>query len=178
MQSVIAFARRSKSGETAALYMPPRIVDEITGFFDNPQDDLLKELFSVVTIKAPDSSKIEFPAAVFYRLIDDVRGRSYRGLQIAEEEVEKTAQEFMGRETLPKIQLQKTMGPIVKGLRMRYRNATRNGFLDSVADLDLIVLAKELNGSVVSADEGVLIWARHFGVKETPAPVFGKLLSA
>lgn len=169
MKSVIEMAKKGKEGGTATFYMPPRIADEIRGFFDDPQTDILKELFAAVTIKAPDASKIEFPAHVFYKLVDDVRSRSYRGLQIAEEEVEKTATQFMGKETLPKVELQKTIGPIVKNLRLRYRNATRTGFLDSVADLDILVLAKELSGSVVTTDEGVLIWARHFGIKETPA---------
>lgn len=177
MKSVISIAKQAKADGTAAFYMPPRIADEVRGFFEDPQTEILKELFAIVTIKAPDTSKIEFPAHVFYRLVDDVRGRSYRGLQIAEEEVEKTAEQMMGKETLPKIHFQKTIGPIVKNLRLRYRNATRNGFLDSVADLDLIVLAKELDGSVVTTDEGVLIWARLFGVKETPAHVLAKRVS-
>lgn len=178
MKHVITGAQKAKADQSAAFYVPPRVADEIRGFFDDPQTDILKELFSVITVKAPTTSTLSFPADVFYKLVDDIRGRSYRGLQIAEEEVEKTATQMMGKETLPKIQFQKTMGPIVKNLRMRYRNATRNGFLDSVADLDLIVLAKELDGSVVSTDEGVLIWARHFGVKEMPASAFGKLISA
>ncbi|MBI1862590.1 RNA ligase partner protein [Candidatus Microgenomates bacterium] len=178
MQKVIDFAVRSKADNSAVLYMPPRIVDEISGFFDNPQEDILKELLSVVIIKAPDASQVQFPAPVFYRLIEDVRNRSYRGLQIAEEEVEKTATEMMGKEVLPKVPFQKAIGAIIKTLRMRYRNATRTGFLDSVADLDLIMLAKEVNGCVVTTDEGVTIWARHFGVKEMPATAFGKRLSA
>lgn len=174
MKHIVGLAKKAATDGTGAFYMPPRIADEIRGFFDDPQAAILTELFAVVTIKAPDIAKIDFPAHVFYRLVDDVRGRSYRGLQIAEEEVEKTAWQMMGKETLPKIHFQKTIGPIVKNLRLRYRNATRNGFLDSVADLDLIVLAKELDGSVVTADEGVLIWARYFGVKEMPAHALAK----
>ena len=177
MKAVIAFANNARTAKTAAFYMPPKIADEIRGFFPDGETETLKELFTVVTIKAPDTADISFPAHVFYRIVDDVRGRSYRGLQIAEEEVEKTAREMMGKEVLDKVPFQKAMGSVKKNLRMRYRNATRAGFLDSVADLDLIVLAKELDGAVVTTDEGVLVWARHFGVKEMPAPVFGKRFS-
>ena len=64
----------------------------------------------------------------------------------------------------------------IKNFRDRYRNATRTGFLDSVADLDLIVLSKEINGFLVTSDDGVLSWGRIFGIKEMPASVFRKRL--
>jgi predicted DNA-binding protein (UPF0278 family) len=45
-----------------------------------------------------------------------------------------------------------------------------------LADLDLVVLAKQKDGFLVSTDEGVLSWGRVFGVKEMPAAVFSKRL--
>lgn len=177
MKTVVDYANRARESKSAVFYMPPRIAEEIRGFFPDGETETLKELFSVVTIKAPDISTVSFPAHVFYQMVEDIRNRSYRGLQIAEDEVEKTAESMMGTEVLPKIAFQKAVGHTIKNLRLRYRNATRAGFLDSVADLDLIVLAKELDGSVVSTDEGVLIWARYFGVKEMPASAFGKRFS-
>jgi predicted DNA-binding protein (UPF0278 family) len=67
---------------------------------------------------------------------------------------------------------QKKTGEIVKNLRDRYRQATRVNFLDSVIDLELITLAKELDGTVVSADEGVVRWGRFFGIKEIDPHLF------
>ena len=59
------------------------------------------------------------------------------------------------------------IGSVIKKFRERYRQATRFSFLDSLADLDLIVLTKEIDGNLVSSDEGVILWGRKFGVKET-----------
>ena len=69
-----------------------------------------------------------------------------------------------------------TIGKFIKNFRYRYRNATRTGFLDSVADLDLIVLSKEVDGFLVTSDDGVLSWGRTFGIKEMPSSIFRKRL--
>ena len=68
------------------------------------------------------------------------------------------------------------MGEIIKKFRLRYRQATRFGFLDSTADLDLIVLTKEIDGFLVSTDEGVLLWGKTFGVKIMSALGFRRRL--
>ena len=68
------------------------------------------------------------------------------------------------------------IGKFIKSFRERYRQATRFGFLDSTTDLDLIVLTKELDGFLVSTDEGVVSWGRVFGVKEiSPSALKGRL---
>jgi uncharacterized protein len=97
-------------------------------------------------------------------------------MDVAEEEIKKAGQMFIGKEHMDKVLFEKSIGPVVKTFRERYRNATRVGFLDSLADLDLIMLAKEYDGAVVSTDEGVLKWGRMFGIREMPAHVFGKIM--
>ncbi len=158
------------------VYMPPRIVDELTSFFDEPVPNYLLGFLSCVTIKSPDIAKIDFPASIFYQLISDIRTRSYRGLTIAEEEIKKAAQLSPATQSGKDFEI--AVGPVVKTLRDRYRTATRVGFLDSLADLDLIVLARELEAELVSTDEGVIHWGRVFGVKECSAIAFGKLLAS
>jgi len=163
---------RKKEGQT--FYMPPRILEEFTGFFDDEKQLFLQELIAELTVKAPDVNNIQIGAGLFYKLVNEIRNRSYRGMDIGEEEIKKGAQMFVGKEHMDKITFEKSIGPTVKGFRERYRNATRVGFLDSLADLDLIMLAKETDGIVVSSDEGVLKWGRMFGVKEMPPHVFGQ----
>lgn len=161
-------------GEVEA-YMPPRIVDELTSFFDEPVPNYLSDFLLCVTIKSPDIAKIDFPASIFYQLISDIRTRSYRGLTIAEEELKKAAQ--LNPATQSGKDFEIAVGPVVKTLRDRYRTATRVGFLDSLADLDLIVLTRELEAELVTTDEGVIHWGRVFGVKECSATAFGDLLT-
>lgn len=168
----------TKCGEKAQLYMPPRIVEEFLGFFDNKEQETIKKLLSHIIVKSPNIDSFQFPASVFYTLVEDIRNRSYRGLRTGEEEIEQAAQSFMGGTQLTKMEFQKKVGVQIKGFRDRYRQATRVGFLDSIADLDIIVLAKELDGIVVSTDEGLLKWSRLFGVKEMSPAVFGEKMRA
>lgn len=166
-----------KKRGAAEFYMPPSIVDEFLGFFEDKEQKFLKDFLSQVAVKSPDVPKVDFNASIFYKMVEDIRGRSYRGLTVAEEELKRASQALMGQ-TLEKKDFEIKVGEFVKNLRDRYRNATRTGFLDSVADLDLIVLAKEVDGYLVTTDEGVKSWGRIFGVKEMEANVFGRKLSA
>lgn len=179
-------ARKLKSANKAEFFMPPRVVDEFLSFFENKEQPFLKDFLSVITVKSPDVSRMMFPAQIFYELVADIRERSYRGLNIGEEEIEKAGKVMLDKsfdfaqdkKTLTTKDFQISIGPIIKKFRERYRQATRLGFLDSVADLDLIVLTKVLEGNLVSSDEGVIRWGRMFGIKETPVAVWRKQLEA
>lgn len=168
--------KKLKKNSKANFYMPPRIVDEFLSFFEDKEQGFIKNFLSVVDIKSPNSSGADFSSKIFYQLIEDIRNRSYRGLNIAEEEIIKAGEMTSGKKYESKKDFQIEIGKFIKNFRNRYRNATRTGFLDSVADLDLIVLSKEVNGFLVTSDEGVLSWGRIFGIKEMPASVFQKRL--
>ncbi|MCX7881046.1 MAG: RNA ligase partner protein [Patescibacteria group bacterium] len=155
----------------ALFFMPPKAVDEFLSFFENKEESFVKKFLSLLLIKSPEIDKISFSARVFYKLINEIRQRSYRGLNIGEEEIEKAGKLMLGLGKLEKKEFQMKIGEIIKNFRDRYRKATRAGFLDSLTDLEMIVLAKEQDGYLVSSDEGVLIWGRIFGVKEL-APSF------
>ncbi len=168
--------KKLKKNSKAVFYMPPRIVDEFLSFFENKEQEFIKSFLSTVNVQSPNPSAIDFSSQIFYKLIEDIRNRSYRGLNIAEEEISKAGEMTSGKKFESKKDFQIAIGKFIKNFRDRYRNATRTGFLDSVADLDLIVLSKEVDGFLVTSDEGVLSWGRTFGVKEMPASVFQKRL--
>lgn len=167
-------AKKGKKEGFVQFCMPPRIVEELLSFFENKEQPFLKEYLAEVMIKSPSIDTLQFSASTFYTLVDDIRQRSYRGLRVGEEEIEGAARAFQHAGELTKMEFQKKVGTQIKGFRDRYRQATRFGFLDSIADLDIIVLAKELNGTIVSADEGLLKWSRLFGVREMAPDVFGQ----
>lgn len=165
-EAVTDYAARLRKVDQAQFYMPPKIVDELMTFVSG-DESYIKNFLAEVTIKAPQKSEMKFSADVFYDIVEDIRHRSYRGLQVAEEELGVAVQSMSSQSpNMSKIDYQKAIGAHIAKLRERYRTATRVKFLDSVADLDIIVLAKELEGTVVSADEGVIQWARKFGVRE------------
>ena len=176
VKKLTEMVNKLKAAKKAEFFMPPRVVDEFLSFFDNKEQQFLKNFLSVITVKSSDVAKAEFPAQVFYELVADIRQRSYRGLNIGEEEIEKAGRVMLGKNNLSTKDFQIQIGSVVKKFRERYRQATRFGFLDSVADLDLIVLTKELDGFLISTDEGVIRWGRLFGVKETPVSVWKKKL--
>lgn len=177
LEALTAQMKVLKSRKLAEFYMPPRIVEEFLSFFENKNEEYVQDFLSAVVVKSPSVGDNMLPASVFYSLVDEIRKRSYRGLNIAEEEIEKAGQELMGQQNLEKKDFQIKIGGFIKKFRDRYRNATRYGFLDSVADLDVIVLAKELHGTIVSTDEGVIYWARLFGAREALPDVWKKQLS-
>ena len=172
VKKITEIGEKLKTAKLGEFYMPPRVVQEFLSFFPDKEQALLKDFLSTVTVKSPDIGKIGFSAQVFYELVGDIRQRSYQGLRIGEEEIEKAGRQMMGKNNLPTKDFQIQIGSVVKKFRERYRQATRFGFLDSLADLDLIVLAKEIDGFLVSTDEGVLRWGRIFGVKEALAGVW------
>ncbi|MGB9882948.1 MAG: RNA ligase partner protein [Microgenomates group bacterium] len=160
----------------ARFLMPPQAVDEFLSFFEDKNQEFLKEFLSVITIKSVDLGKINFSSQVFAKLIQDVRQRSYRGLNIAEEEIENAALEFAGAKLENKKDFQIKIGKFINRFRERYRKATRFGFLDSLTDFLLIALAYQEEAFLVSTDEGVLRWSQEFAVKQMPALVFAKRL--
>lgn len=177
--AVTKAVKKLKNEKKGEVFMPPSIIKEFLSFFDDKEQAFLKDFLAVVTAKSPNMAGVEFHADIFYKLVNDIRDRSYKGLAIAEDELKRIAKEQLGADApSSKQDFEKTVGRHIKTLRDRYRNATRTGFLDSVADLDLIVLAKEQDAHLVSTDEGVIAWGRSFGIKEMDATVFGKKLSA
>lgn len=165
MEEITRYAEALYQSQKGVLYMPPRIVEEMETFV-SPHEPYFIRFLAMIQVKSPDIEAVTFPGQAYYDLVEEIRQRSYRGLQIGEEEMALAVKDLREMGELSHIEYQKAIGKHVATLRDRYRNATRVKFLDSVADLDLIILAKELNATVVTADEGVLIWARKFGVQE------------
>lgn len=166
VRQVTKIAERLKTNKKAEFFMPPRVVEEFLSFFEDKEQSFIKDFLSIVTVQSPNTGNVNFPAGLFYKLVEDVRERNYKGLNIGEEEIEKAGKLMLGKGRLSTKDFQIQIGGVIKKFRERYRQATRFGFLDSLADLDLIVLAKELNGFLISSDEGVIRWGRVFAVKE------------
>ncbi len=170
--------RQAKTDNLASFYMPPTIVAEIESFFENPKQTFLTDFFGLISIKTPTLSEAHASATIIGEIILESRNRAFRGMKVGEEEIARAAELFMGKESLGKKEFQMAIGQIVTKYRDRFRNATRTGFIDSVADFELIMLARELEGVLISTDEGVISWGRKFGVQEMNPSVFGKKLQA
>ncbi|HFB83580.1 MAG TPA: RNA ligase partner protein, partial [Thermodesulfatator sp.] len=54
---------------------------------------------------------------------------------------------------------------IINTLRRKYREALREGIVDSKEDIELVLLTMELDGLLLSADQGVLNLADKLGLR-------------
>ncbi|MFO0793409.1 MAG: RNA ligase partner protein [Candidatus Brocadiaceae bacterium] len=132
-----------------AFYMPPTIYQELLNFVEI--DQIPVEFQIRIFQKPPKRYEMSVPAFLLYELIEDVRHRIDKGLRVAEEAVREVSSE--------------TEPGTIANLRKKYRMALREGIIDSKEDVDLILLAKEMDGILISADTGIVKWADKLGIR-------------
>lgn len=147
VQSFVDLARRLP--QKLRCVMPPSIFDELRKFME--PDEIPRDFEYVIALKAPNRYNVLVPGFLLYELIDDIRLRIDRGLRVAEKAV---------RNARPA-----NVDATINRLRSEYRDALRAGLLDSREDVDLILLARELDAAVVSSDRGVVTWAERLGIR-------------
>jgi RNA ligase partner protein len=130
-------------------YMPPSIFDELLHFVE--RDKIPGELLVILHQKPPKKHELKCPAFLLYELIEDMRERVNKGLRLAEKAVRSAEH--------------KKPDEIVQDLRKKYREALREGIIDSKEDVDLLLLAMELDALLITADQGLIKWAEKLGVK-------------
>lgn len=146
LENFLALSERAGPVE---FYMPPSVFEELMNFVK--KEDLSGGLLLHLRQKPPSLYELTTPAVFLYELIDDIRDRVNKGLRLAEKAVRGAAQ--------------KKPDELIKDLRAKYREALREGVIDSREDVDLILLAKELDALLVSADQGAVKWAEKLGVR-------------
>ncbi|HAK87991.1 MAG TPA: RNA ligase partner protein [Nitrospiraceae bacterium] len=130
-------------------YMPPSIFEELLHFVE--RDKIPADLLLILHQKPPKKHELTTPAFLLYELIEDIRERVNKGLRIAEKAVRSTDQ--------------KKTDEIVQDMRRKYRDALREGIIDSKEDVDLLLLAMELDALLITADQGLIKWAEKLGVR-------------
>ncbi len=135
--------------ECPNFYMPPSIYQELMDFVDI--DKIPKDLQIRIFQKPPMKYEMNVPAFLLYELIEDVRHRIDKGLRVAEQAVREVINE--------------NKPDTINNLRRKYRSALREGIIDSKEDVDLILLARELDGILVTADKGIMTWADKLGIR-------------
>ena len=130
-------------------YMPPSIFQELFNFID--ENKVSGDLLTIIRQKPPKRHELSCPAFLLYELIEDIRERVNKGLRVAEKAVRDIKK---GEEK-----------EVIQSLRRNYREALREGIIDSKEDVDLILLAKELDALLVTIDHGVIKWAEKLGIR-------------
>ncbi len=154
------FLELAEKARGVEFYMPPSIFEELKTFIS--PGDMPGEFLVVVRRKPPKKHELAVPAFLLYELIEDVRKRVDRGLRVAEGIIKR---------------IQKAPRPEdITTLRRKYREALREGIIDSKEDVELILLARELEGGLVTADRGIITWAEKLGISWTDSRRFKEKL--
>jgi uncharacterized protein len=148
-EALSSFLSIASGIQTHEFYMPPSTFQELLNFVDKDRID--GDLLLILRQKPPKKYELRCPAVLLYDLIEDMRDRVNRGLRVAESAVRATEK--------------KTIDEIIQDLRKKYREALREGIIDSKEDVDLILLALELDALLVTADQGLIKWAEKFGIR-------------
>lgn len=130
-------------------FMPPSTFEELLHFVE--RDKIPGDLLVILQQKPPKKHELKCPAFLLYELIEDMRERVNKGLRIAEKAV-RSAERQKADE-------------IIQDLRRKYREALREGIIDSKEDVDLLLLAMELDALLITADQGLIRWAEKLGIK-------------
>ncbi len=166
-------------------YLPyPTVYRELKGFLERNDcpAELVSRLDTWIVKKTPNRYEVKVPARLFMAYVKDMRGRLDRGRKHAEKAIWNAAletYEIMLREEadVPKEKIiREIIGETVRRFRRKYRRTVRHGTLDSAPDLDVLLLAKELDAAVVAQDEGIERWARELGLRYMPATSFPDMI--
>ena len=160
-EAIRCFSRLARA-TGAEFYMPGSVYEELGKIKD--LTEVGADYESVVRIRSPRKHEITIPGALLYELIEEVRYRIDRGLRIAEEAAKEAA--HSGEDP----------GRLINKLRGRYREALRQGILDSKEDADVLLLSFELAAALVSADEGLRKWADKVGIEIVHPHNFRRIL--
>jgi RNA ligase partner protein len=147
--------------EEIEFYMPPSTFSELREILNSNdvEDETVEMLEAWITKKSPSRYEVSVPGEVVAEFIEDMRERTNKGLRDAEkairdvEETEEPEKEHYTSEDV-----------VVSDLRDKYKETMRKGILDSREDLDMLLLSRETDATLVTEDKGVINWAQDFGV--------------
>jgi RNA ligase partner protein len=157
-----AFLSLARSAPGLEFYMPPSVFEELMNFVN--REALSGELLLTITQRPPARLDIRIPGEFLYDFVEQMRERVNKGLRIAEKSLRGA--------------LSAEQDVLIKDLRRKYRDALREGILDSKEDVDLMLLAYELGALLVTADAGVIAWAERIGIAWLPPEKFREFIEA
>ncbi|MDW7730979.1 MAG: RNA ligase partner protein [Methanolobus sp.] len=167
-------------------YVPfPSVYNELREFAQNNvcDQDVIAKIDTWLVKKAPDRYNVQIPSKVFHEYVSYMRERINKGMTIAEETIWDSSTDclFITTKADDKKDInadieRRVIGGYIGKFRNKYRSAMRYGILDSAPDIDVLILAKELDAAVVASDFGIQKWAEELGVRFVPASTFPMIL--
>ena len=177
-QEILDLIAKARLKLDISCYIPfPTVYNELVSFLKRHKcsEEVFIKLDTWLVKKTPNRYEVRIPAAIFYEYISTMRQKINKGRKIAEEfiwESSAVAVKF----TDNREELEREIGSLISKFRDKYRTALRQGILDSAPDLDVLLLAKELEAGVVSSDAGIRKWSERLGLRFVEASKFPRML--
>ena len=165
IMEMIKLISRAKDANITC-YTPPSVWSEIKHLLENKgfSQRNINKLDAWLVQKSPSRAELMIPSQFLYEYVGEIRERLNKGLREAEKALIKTKED------------KKNYSRVMRELRNKYRASVRQGILDSKEDLDVILLAKELKAGVVASDEGIMKFAKQWGIRFINTEAFPRLL--
>lgn len=181
MEEVLNLIAEARTKLNISCHVPfPTVYNELMEFIKRYKckEDIKVQIDTWLVKKTPNRFEVKIPSAVFYEYVQDMRERMNRGMKIGETAIWLSSAESISlmKESKEKDAIKRAVGKIIRDFRAKYRNALRYGTLDSAPDLDVLLLAKELEAGVVASDEGIKKWAERLGLRYVEGASFPKML--
>lgn len=143
-------------------YMPASTFSELAEIMDNSVEKAtVNRLREVIVRKSPSRYEVDIPGEMLYKFIDDMRERVDKGLRLSEKAVRKDLDEIED----PEHEHYTKTDKVVSDLRDNYKAKMRKGTIDSKEDIDILLLAREMDAGVVTEDQGVINWCDDLGLR-------------
>jgi RNA ligase partner protein len=186
MKAILDLIADARLNFGISCYVPyPSVYKEIHEFAS--RNDCDKEVIAKIDTwlvkKSPDRYRVDVTAEIFHEYVAYMRERINRGMGVAEDAIWEAATECLLIESPQKKEKEcreeierEVIGGIIGKFRNKYRAALRYGILDSAPDIDVLILAKELDAAVIASDYGIEKWAEQLGVRFVPANTFPMMI--
>ncbi|AGK60670.1 RNA ligase partner, MJ_0950 family [Archaeoglobus sulfaticallidus PM70-1] len=177
---LLTFIAKARLKLDISCYIPyPTVYNELLSFLKryNCDEDVIAKMDTWLVKKTPNRYEVKIPAAIFYEYVLTMRQKINQGKKLAEEylwESSAITSKLIGSKSSGDIE--KEIGNLISRFRERYRVTLRGGILDSEPDIDVLLLAKELEAGVVSSDAGIRKWAEKLGLRYVEASKFPRML--
>ncbi|WP_414836987.1 RNA ligase partner protein [Candidatus Nanohalococcus occultus] len=161
VERILDTLKRAEQEKGFKFYMPDSTFEELEKIMEGSvSDEVLSKLNTWVRCRSPSRHEVKVPGDMMYKFVEEMRKRVDKGLRDSEKALHKLDE----MEEEPEHEYYDQVDVAVSDLRDDYKETMRKGIVDSKEDLDLLLLAKELDATLVSEDRGVLNWADEFGI--------------
>ena len=186
-QEILDLIAKARLKFEISCYIPyPTVYGELTSFLKRYEcsEEVFVKLDTWLVKKTPNRYEVKIPAAIFYEYVLTMREKINRGRKLAEEYIWESSaitssiisKSDTGNATSKKEEIQREIGSLISRFRDKYKTTLRQGILDSSPDLDVLLLAKELEAGVVSSDAGIRKWSERMGLRYVEASKFPRML--